>query len=240
MKPRATGNFMLNSVTPHTGEELYAILRRDMIDSRAKGGTVLQEQKIAEQYGVSRTPVREALQRLHQDNLIGRKGRFYVITSPSHEQILEIYEFREAIEASSVVLCCQRATAAEITAIEHHLETQFRAAEQGHFYEFERLDTLFHAAIADGSHNRLLRHQLEISYDQIWFSRVGNLVSLPDYSVEATLSSHQRIMSAIQRRDVDVARAEMNSHLRSAIELSQRACASRRRLPRGRKGATPS
>ena len=76
--------------------------------------------------------------------------------------------------------------------------------------------------IAQGSRNELLQRQLEISYDQIWFSRVGNLVSLRHYSIKETLAGHQRILDAIRRRDAGVARAEMYTHLRSAILLSAR------------------
>ena len=66
----------------YTGEELYLLLRQDLINDRTPGGTVLQESDIAARYGVSRTPVREALPRLHQDNLIGRTGRFYTVVKP--------------------------------------------------------------------------------------------------------------------------------------------------------------
>ncbi len=216
-----------------TGEELYTALRRDMIDSRVQGGTVLQEEEIGRRYGVSRTPVREALQRLHQDKLIGRKGRFYVVASPSHDSIRQIYEFREAIETASVALCCERADEALIETMQACLDEQGEAGHAKQFYEFERLDTQFHVLIAQGAQNELLRRQLEISYDQIWFSRVGNLVSLPEYSVEETLAGHQRILDAIRRRDPGVARAEMYTHLRSAILLSARS------RPQGRTPAAP-
>ncbi|MCP1222476.1 GntR family transcriptional regulator [Acetobacter orientalis] len=211
-----------NRSSTFTGEELYAALRRDMIDSRVEGGTPLQEEDIARRYGVSRTPVREALQRLHQDKLIGRKGRFYVVVSPTHDSIRQIYEFREAIETASVALCCERADAALIEAMQDCVNQQAKAAEEQQFYEFERLDSQFHVLIAQGSRNELLQRQLEISYDQIWFSRVGNLVSLRYYSIKETLAGHQRILDAIRRRDPGVARAEMYTHLRSAILLSAR------------------
>ncbi|GBQ65500.1 transcriptional regulator [Ameyamaea chiangmaiensis NBRC 103196] len=212
-----------------TGEELYAALRRDMIDSRTPGGTVLQEEDIARRYGVSRTPVREALQRLHQDNLIGRRGRFYVVALPSHDRIRDIYEFREAIEAASVMLCCDRATDLEIETIAALLREQENAAVIQNFYDYERLDTLFHLAIADGARNEVLRSQLALSYDELWFSRVGNLISIVNYSVAATLGGHQRIVDALRRRERDVARAEMISHLRSAIAVSERALPQKRR-----------
>ncbi|MCX2561702.1 GntR family transcriptional regulator [Acetobacter farinalis] len=224
---------MTDSRPTLTGEELYTALRRDMIDNRVQGGTVLQEEDIGRRYGVSRTPVREALQRLHQDNLIGRKGRFYVVASPSHDNIRQIYEFREAIETATVALCCERADEVLIKSLQACLNEQGKAARAKQFYEFERLDTQFHVLIAEGAKNDLLRRQLEISYDQIWFSRVGNLVSLPEYSLEETLAGHQRILDAIRRRDPGVARAEMYTHLRSAILLSARS------RPHGRSPAAP-
>jgi len=218
-----------------TGEDLYATIRRDLIDHRAPAGSLLQENEIAERYGVSRTPVREALQRLHQEQLIGRRGRFYVVYQPSIERIREIFEFREAIESATTVLCCRRASDDDIAQISNILHQQERCAVEQRYYEFERLDGLFHVTIATFAQNALLKHQLEISYDQIWFSRVGNLVSIPTYSTDATLAGHQRILGALLRRDEDVARAEMISHLRSAITLGERSLP----LPRKRRGGAP-
>ncbi|MFT8776915.1 MAG: GntR family transcriptional regulator [Gluconacetobacter liquefaciens] len=216
----------------YTGEELYLILRQDLINDRTPGGTVLQENEIATRYGVSRTPVREALQRLHQDNLIGRKGRFYTVAQPPLERIRELYEFREAIEASTIVLCCRRAGDEALRQIHDIVEQQQQAADQRRYYDYERLDALFHVAIANGAENRLLAHQLEVSYDQIWFSRVGNLVSLQTYSVDGTIAEHRRIVDALIRRKEDVAKAEMISHLRAAIDISERSVSSRAKRPK--------
>ncbi|GBR04114.1 GntR family transcriptional regulator [Acetobacter oeni] len=213
----------------YTGEELYLILRQDLINDRTPGGAVLQENEIAARYGVSRTPVREALQRLHQDNLIGRKGRFYTVVQPPLERIRELYEFREAIEASTVVLCCRRASDEMLRQICSIIDEQQKAADQKRFYDYERLDALFHVAIANGGDNRLLTHQLEVSYDQIWFSKVGNLVSLQEYSVDGTIAEHRRIADALVRRKEDVVKAEMISHLRAAIDVSERSAGLRAR-----------
>jgi len=211
----------------YTGEELYLILRQDLINDRTPGGTVLQESDIATRYGVSRTPVREALQRLHQDNLIGRKGRFYTVAQPPLERIRELYEFREAIETSTIVLCCRRASDQTLERIRDIVDEQQHAADRRRFYEYERLDALFHVAIANGAENRLLAHQLEVSYDQIWFSRVGNLVSLQGYSVDGTIAEHRRIIDSLMRRKEDVAKAEIISHLRAAIDVTERSITSR-------------
>ncbi|MFW7267843.1 GntR family transcriptional regulator [Gluconacetobacter sp. Hr-1-5] len=216
----------------YTGEELYLILRQDLINDRTPGGTVLQENEIAARYGVSRTPVREALQRLHQDNLIGRKGRFYTVAQPPLERIRELYEFREAIEASTIVLCCRRASDETLRQIHDIVEQQQRVADQRRYYDYERLDALFHVAIANGAENRLLAHQLEVSYDQIWFSKVGNLVSLQTYSVDGTIAEHRRIVDALLRRKEDVAKAEMISHLRAAIDISERSVGRRAKRPK--------
>lgn len=216
----------------YTGEELYLILRQDLINDRTPGGTVLQEHEIATRYGVSRTPVREALQRLHQDNLIGRRGRFYTVAQPPLERIRELYEFREAIEASTIVLCCRRASDDTLEQIRAIVDEQQKAADQRRFYDYERLDALFHVAIANGGENRLLAHQLEVSYDQIWFSKVGNLVSLQEYSVDGTIAEHRRIVDSLLRRKEDVAKAEMISHLRAAIDVSERSVGSRAKRPR--------
>ncbi|MBB2180602.1 GntR family transcriptional regulator [Gluconacetobacter tumulicola] len=216
----------------YTGEELYLILRQDLINDRTPGGTVLQEHEIATRYGVSRTPVREALQRLHQDNLIGRRGRFYTVAQPPLERIRELYEFREAIEASTIVLCCRRASDDTLEQIRAIVDEQQKAADQRRFYDYERLDALFHVAIANGGENRLLTHQLEVSYDQIWFSKVGNLVSLQEYSVDATIAEHRRIVDSLLRRKEDVAKAEMISHLRAAIDVSERSVGGRAKRPR--------
>jgi DNA-binding GntR family transcriptional regulator len=91
-------------------EVQYTRLRKEILEGAFAPGTILLKTALSARYGVSRTPVREALGRLAQDGLIERSTRGFRIRQRDPEQILEIYEARIALEARSAELAARRRT----------------------------------------------------------------------------------------------------------------------------------
>nr|WP_255526532.1 GntR family transcriptional regulator [Saccharopolyspora sp. HNM0983] len=88
--------------------EVYDRLRGDIVDGTFETGAQLVELVLAEKYGTSRTPVREALRRLEQDGLVERGDRGTRVRTRSPEEILEIYEVRIPLEATAAATAAQR------------------------------------------------------------------------------------------------------------------------------------
>src|SRR6266850_8399395 len=101
--------------TRSRAEFVYESLRDAISDGRIAGGERVREEEVARNLGVSRTPVREALQRLQQRGLlVVGAGRGLVVAELRHDQVVELYAMREVLEGSAARFAAQRATEAEI------------------------------------------------------------------------------------------------------------------------------
>src|SRR5262247_4831520 len=108
---------------------VYESLRDAISDGRIAAGERVREEEVARNLGVSRTPVREALQRLQQRGLLSfGPTRGLVVAQLSHEQVVELYAMREILEGSAARFAAQHASPGEI-ALLHRLQDQLRAAE---------------------------------------------------------------------------------------------------------------
>src|SRR4030081_449705 len=101
--------------TRSRAEFVYESLRDAISDGRIAGGERVREEEVARNLGVSRTPVREALQRLHQRGLlVFGAGRGLTVASLSQHQVLQLYAMREILEGSAARFAAEHATAPEI------------------------------------------------------------------------------------------------------------------------------
>ncbi|MDO8208818.1 GntR family transcriptional regulator [Conexibacter sp. CPCC 206217] len=191
----------------------YERLRKELLEGEFPPGTVLLETVLSARYGVSRTPVREALGRLAQDGLLERSSRGFTVRRRSPEEILEIYDARIALESTSAALAAERHTAFDLARLTHLLE-QRRAATDG--AEAGRLNRAWHTALRDASHNRTIDELLD---------RLDGLLAVyrPGYTVKADPDreavEHEQVLEAIRRRDAEGARLAMVEHLRHGRDL---------------------
>ena len=111
----------------------YARLRKDILDGAFAPGTVLLETALSVRYGVSRTPVREALGRLAQDGLIERSTRGFRIKQRNPEEILEIYEARIALESRSAELAARHRTDIDLARMAYVLDERRAETDPARF-----------------------------------------------------------------------------------------------------------
>jgi DNA-binding GntR family transcriptional regulator len=199
------------------GKRLYSDIKADLLSLHLPPGTELQEQELAQRYGGSRTPVREALSRLMADGLVERVGRAYRARQFLPLEVRDVYEMREALEEMTVRLCTERAEEADLAALDRLLEEQQRAIWNDDRLGFSEKDSAFHASIARAGRNALLASQVSLLQDQIRIIRAREL----DRALgrETALADHRRILDAMRRREVAVAQAEMRSHIRQVMTL---------------------
>src|SRR5262245_32812822 len=114
--------------TRSRAEFVYDSLRDAISDGRIAPGERVREEEVARNLGVSRTPVREALQRLQQRGLLVLGvGRGLIVAHLSQQQVVELYAMREILEGSAARFAATHATAAEIAML-YQLQEQLRAA----------------------------------------------------------------------------------------------------------------
>jgi DNA-binding GntR family transcriptional regulator len=192
---------------------VYESLRDAISDGRIGGGERVREEEVARNLGVSRTPVREALQRLQQRGiLILGPGRGLVVAQLSHEQVVELYAMREILEGSAARFAAMHATAAEIATL-YQLQEQLRTAEGDDMLHIT-LNRRFHQAIYEAAHNRYLMQTLESLHDSFALLR-SSTFRLPHRTRNSDEERH-RIIAAIEKRDPELAEKEAREHILQA------------------------
>lgn len=202
------------SISGRLSVQVYGAIKSRILGNGFEPGTVLQELGLAEELGVSRTPVREALKLLTDEGLVARRGRLYQTRQFSASDVREIYEVREALETASVCLCAARATDLSLQPLTGIIAEQRAALQMEDRSRFAELDSAFHLQIASLADNRLLLHHLSGLHDKVRLVRLA-----PADFVMRAVDEHRRILEALQRRDSAVAVAEMRSHIRSVVRL---------------------
>jgi DNA-binding GntR family transcriptional regulator len=199
---------------PSLVDSLYASLWKRIVNLEFPPGTRLSDEAVARELGVSRTPVREALNRLSQVGLVQvnpRRGFF--VPTISREDVIELYDLRQAIE----IFVTRRATPVvadeEIAA---HREYQRRAHEHAATdptatAEFYRADLLLHELLHRYGGNRRSARSLADIMGQLALLSLRT-AQLPPRRA-AAIDEHAAILDALARRDADAAAAAMQAHI---------------------------
>lgn len=181
-------------------------------------GDRLVENELAERFGVSRTPVREALQRLETQSVLVRDGRSLMVATLSHDQMAELYAVRTELEALAARLAAQHAAREEIRVL-HHMVEEDRAF-LGDAPALARANRRFHAQIHRASHNRYLVQQLGMVHRSMALMATTSLAA--EGRGEAALTEHLAIVEAIDARDGGAAAEALRQHLSQAFETRLR------------------
>jgi DNA-binding GntR family transcriptional regulator len=187
-------------------------LRASIASLRLLPGQAINEREIAAGYGVSRTPVHEAVLKLAEEGLIAifpQAGTF-VARIPLHA-LPEGIIIRRALEETSARLAAANAQPDDISAIEHTLQDLRRAAEQGDRQAFHQSDEDFHEAVAAAAgYPGLWRvtQQVKVQVD-----RFRRLTLPQEGRMARVLAEHQAVLSAIRDGDGARAQAAMGDHL---------------------------
>jgi len=202
-----------NGRQPDAAEQQYGRLRKEILDGSFPPGAVLLETALSERYGVSRTPIREALGRLAQDGLIVRSTRGFQVRQHTPEEILEIYEARIALETTSAALAASRRTEFDLARLTHLVAERQAATDPA---QFGPLNNQWHQALRTASHNATITELLE---------RLDNQLALYPYrrpmptGSDRSAEEHAQILAAVRDRDAETAQALMRDHLRHMRDL---------------------
>lgn len=197
---------------------IYEKLKSDLILGRLRPGIFLQEKQLAAAFGVSKTPVREALADLVKERfiqLIPRKG--YWIAPIDPQETREVLEFRMILECAAAELAAERVTESEIKAMVGLILPQPAGGGRGFGHaQIERhgkANILFHRQLARASGNRALAAAHGHVMDELTRS-VFLSYSFP--KISETAGDHELIVEALRRRDPPGARAAVARHLEAS------------------------
>ncbi len=196
-------------------KDAYALIL-EAIDSHIyKPGDRLVENELADRFGVSRTPIREALQRLETQSLLTRDGRSLIVASLDHTQLSELYVVRGELEGLAARLAARHATPEEIGVLRDMLEAD--RALQDDPEALSRANRRFHHQIHLGSHNRFLIRQLDLVHRSMALLATTSLAA--EGRAEGTLEEHAAIVSAIESGDGDAAYTALRDHISQAYKI---------------------
>src|SRR3954451_55263 len=133
-------------------------MRTRIINGEVEAGAALSELALADEFGVSRTPVREALKQLQTEGLIEirpRVGTF--VTTPSRREITELFEMKELLEGAAARLLAQRGRVPEIDQLEENLRQAYQAVAADDRARYADLVEEFHDLLIRGADNSKLK-----------------------------------------------------------------------------------
>jgi DNA-binding GntR family transcriptional regulator len=201
------------------GESVYRRMRADLLGGRIRPGDRVPEHGAAENYNVSRPPVREACRRLAEEGLLAHRPRHgYSAPVIDPIEIEEFYEVRRALETVTVRRAAQTEGARPILA-------SLRRAWSGDMpepgVEIVYRDEAFHLALARISNARVALQMLESINARIRLVRVHDF--LDQDRIRATVDQHMAIIEAIEAHDGDTAAALIDEHITESAEVVQEA-----------------
>jgi len=221
-------------------DNVYARLRELIISDVLRAGQKLVDRDLAEQLGVSRTPVREALGRLAMMGLVEARSRQgYYVREYSAKEVADLYEFRKVLEVHAARLAARNAQPKHIKEFDRLLaESEKLASGPGSQSDILKFELELHELIARASGNTALHHALHNLMDKvmgfIWIEATTDKAIL-----DVAHSDHQALILKIKEKDEEGAAELIGRHIESAQETLAKAFQARDELRSALLAVTP-
>jgi DNA-binding GntR family transcriptional regulator len=203
-------------------DAIVSQLREDIASGTIALGEKLSEARLAQRFGVSRMPVREALKELEAAGFVAiehRRGTF--VRRPTRSEILDLYEVREAVECMAARLCAGRATNEVVALLDEVMFAMGDAAQSGDADGYIATDERLHELIMQGAGNAPLADYYRLLVQQLHRGLLSSIVTRREGRMERSLAEHRAIVGAIRARDAPAAEAAMRAHVQQGrLELA--------------------
>lgn len=185
--------------------DVYDFLKWDILTCELLPGQMINESDLVRQFGVSKTPVREALKMLTQEGLVRSIPSIgYVVAPIDLDELQEIYDMQKILEAAAVERAIERITDEELDRLEKLVGESFILSDKESIIRWFKSNTEFHIAIAEASGNRRLVGALRNVLEEMF--RPGFLAELySDLNTEVFIADHRQIVEALHRKDAKLA-----------------------------------
>jgi len=198
-------------------EEVAELLRQRIFERELEPGSWIDEVKLAQEYGISRTPLREALKVLAAEGLVTMKvRRGAYVTEVSEQDLKEVYHLLSLLESDAAGVVAQNATDAQLKEL-RVLHTELEAAAKNRT-KFFALNEKFHMRLLEFAGNRW-RNQMVADLRKVMkLNRHNSLFKKG--RVEESLKEHRAVMEALLARDAQAATQRMQAHFRNGLEAA--------------------
>ncbi|WZL73197.1 GntR family transcriptional regulator [Clostridiaceae bacterium 35-E11] len=194
---------------------IFNKLRDDILNGKYVEGEKLGEAKLAEELGVSRTPVREALKQLELDGIVENiPNRGVVVLGISRQDIEDIYTIRTAIEGIAATWAVERITDEELARLKETYELMEFYTFKKDLEKFAEINTVFHEIIYKATKSRYLEQVLK---DFQYYMKKARQKSLQvEGRIQESLQEHKEILNAFLNKDKEEAEKALIKHVRNA------------------------
>ena len=200
--------------------KVFVEIENNILNGKYKSGHNLTEKGLADELGVSRTPIREALRQLELEGLvksIPNKG--VIVTGITHQDIEDIYSIKMSIEGLAARLATQRIDEEELTSLEEIVDLTEFYLKKNDFDRLLKLDSEFHETIFKASKNWPLKNMLRNLHNYVKGARI-NSISSPGRA-NKMLEEHKRILEAIKEKNPDKAEELTKEHIVNTMKNLQ-------------------
>jgi DNA-binding GntR family transcriptional regulator len=191
-------------------------LLEDVLEGELRPGEILVESTLSKRFGVSRTPIREALRMLEQDGVLERVNRGIRVRQTSPEEVLEIYGVRTILEAAAARDAAVRRTDYDLAILDRILRTMGEARTAPP-QEMAAINRSFHRAIWQAARNRTLTDLLERL--AVHLRRYPATTYLRSGRWEEALEEHRQLLEAIRQGDPEAAAKVAEKHMWAARDV---------------------
>lgn len=205
-----------------SGERAYKAIRKQLVEFKLKPDQRINEMALAKSLGVSRTPIREALNRLASEGFIAlTPNRGFFFKALDIDALLDLYELRAVIECAAFTLMCERAADAERDRLVSFWEDAKVGYRERDPDDILVLDEAFHLLIAELSGNPEMVNQLKAINARIRFIRRIQIQHVShDFDM---VNAHSKIVEAAMARDITAGTAMLKAHIEMTVSAAQRA-----------------
>ncbi|MEY4710744.1 MAG: hypothetical protein RIS88_194 [Pseudomonadota bacterium] len=198
-------------------EEVAELLRQRIFRRELEPGSWIDETRLAEEYGISRTPLREALKVLAAEGLVTMKmRRGAYVTEVSEQDMAEVYHLLALLESDAAGVVAQLATDAQLQELQAlHAELEGATSDRDRFFA---LNERFHLRLLEIAGNRWRKQMVADLRKVMKLNRQQSL--LKSGRIEESLQEHAAVMDALRRRDAAAAARRMQAHFRNGLEAA--------------------
>lgn len=202
-----------------TEPPLLTRLRQMIVTGAVLPGGLLAETALAQEFEVSRTPIREALKQLEREGLVevrARVGTF--VRKPTQREIHEMFQLKEAFEGLAAGLLARRGRVPELLLLQENIAQATEAVERGDAETYSQLVHEFHSTLVAGADNLKLSEHYDLLMNQLAYHRiVSQTLSLPG-RLRNSVNEHQAIVDAILSKDPLAAELVMRRHVAASSQ----------------------
>ncbi len=199
-------------------EVVYDSLKKSILHGKLKAKQRLIEETLANQIGISRTPVREAFHKLERDDLVSRlpKGGF-AVREFTNEDVKEIFGIRIALESYAAYLAAAHITPDKISALEEKADESEKAQKKGEDEKAVQLYTEFHDLLYKSCKSKKLIEMIN-SYRDYFYRYRSALLHTPN-GFKTSIADHRQMLEAMKKNNPRLVESLVRTHLERGMEI---------------------